>query len=103
MSVAHSPKVQPLTASEFEVRLLHFINERLPLLDRRGRSLPQVAVDSPLFADGLLDSLSILHLIAAVEEFTGTPVPNQLVVMKHFQTVRSISAAFCRPAEITNP
>jgi acyl carrier protein len=79
---------------QFELRVLHFINQTLPQLDRRRRTRPPVSVSTPLFASGLLDSLSILHLIAAIEEFTGRAVPDQLVVMKHFQTVEAMSAAF---------
>ncbi len=85
-------------AAEFEGRLLHFINERLPRLDRRGRTWPPVSNGTPLFATGLLGSLSILHLIAAIEELTGRAVPDQLVVMKHFQSVQAMSAAFWQPA-----
>lgn len=84
--------------AEFSARLLHFINHELPKLDRRGRALPQVSADTPLFATGLLDSLSILHLIAAIEELRGRPVPDEMVVMKHFQTVEAMTAAFCKPA-----
>ena len=87
-----SPPVEP--ATHFSARLLHFINHTLPCLDRRGRKWESVAPTTPLFATGLLDSLSILHLIAAIEEFTGQRVPDELVVMKHFQTVEAITAAF---------
>lgn len=88
------------SAAEFESRLLHFINEDLRLLDRRGRAWPSVGVDTPLFATELLDSLSILHLIAAIEAITGQPVPDDLVVMSHFQTVSAITAAFWIPEKL---
>jgi len=84
----------PATAHDLSQRLLLFINHDLPKLDRRSRRWPAIDSDTPLFADGLLDSLSILHLIAQVETLTGRPVPDQLVVMKHFQTVNAITAAF---------
>jgi acyl carrier protein len=87
----------PITASELRARLLEFINGVLPSLDRRGRTWAPVSEQTPLFATDLLDSLSILHLIAAIEEFTGRPVPDQLVVMKHFQTVDAMCAAFSEP------
>ena len=89
-----SPPVE--AAAHFSTRLLHFINHTLPRLDRRGRNWDSVTRSTPLFATGLLDSLSILHLIAAIEEFTGQRVPDELVVMKHFQTVEAITAAFAR-------
>ncbi len=82
----------------FVASLLHFINDDLPKLDRRGRAWNPVAADTPLFEDGRLDSLSILHLIARVEELTGQTVPDYLVVMKHFQTVEAMTATFWRPA-----
>src|SRR4051794_9240337 len=85
------------TPAECNARLLRFINETLPALDRRGRTWMPVAGDTPLFANGLLDSLSILHLIAAIEELTGAPVPDALVVMKHFHDVETIVATFCNP------
>jgi acyl carrier protein len=95
MLLDSSPVTSP---AEFSARLLLFINHELPKLDRRGRVWPQVAVDTPLFAEGLLDSLSILHLIAAIEDLRGRAVPDEMVVMKHFQTVEAITAAFCKPA-----
>lgn len=86
--------LKPTTLAEFQERLLHFINDELPRLDRAGRTWPPVTSGTPLFVTGLLDSLSILHLIAALEDLTGRPVPDQLVVMKHFQTVEAMTAAF---------
>lgn len=85
------------TASEFESDLLRFVNEVLPKLDRHGRVWAPVSANTPLFETGLLDSLSILHLIARVEELTGSPVPDQLVVMKHFRTVAAMTTAFWKP------
>jgi acyl carrier protein len=86
------------SAAKFQERLLAFINEVLPRLDRHGRSYPLVEPGTPLFTGGLLDSLSILHLIAAIEQLSGRPVPDELVVMKHFQTVETMTATF-GPAE----
>jgi acyl carrier protein len=80
--------------AELAASLLRFINEDLPKLDRRSRIWNPVAADTPLFEDGRLDSLSILHLIARIEELTGHPVPDHLVVMKHFRTVEAMTAAF---------
>jgi acyl carrier protein len=87
-------ETRPATAVEFQARLLHFINVTLPRLDRRGKTWSPVSADTELFAGGLLDSLSILHLICAVEELTGRPVPDRLVLMKHFQSVDALTAAF---------
>lgn len=87
----------PETAGQFASCLLHFVNDELPKLDRRGRAWVPVSADTPLFESGLLDSLSILHLIARVEELTGSTVPDQLVVMKHFRTVAAMTSAFWKP------
>ena len=84
----------PASGLNFEARLLYFINHPLPGFDRRGREWPPVSANTQLFATGVLDSLSILHLIAAIEDFTGRTVPDHLVVMKHFQSVEAICAAF---------
>ena len=85
-----------LTPDACSQRLLHFINDVLPALDRRGRAWSPVAADDALFTGGRLDSLNILHLIGAVEEITGAPVPDHMVMMKHFQSVAAITSAFCR-------
>lgn len=86
--------------AEFETALLRFINDVLPTLDRRGRSWSRVDAETPLFASGLLDSLSILHLIAQVEQLTGCAVPDHLVVMKHFRTARAIATTFWKPTTV---
>ena len=79
---------------ELAALLLRFINEDLPKLDRRGRAWNPVDANTPLFEDGRLDSLSILHLIARIEELTGRQVPDHLVVMKHFRTVETMTRTF---------
>jgi acyl carrier protein len=84
----------------FEAALLRFINIVLPTLDRRGRTWAPVTADTPLFESGLLDSLSILHLIAQVEQLTGCPVPDHLVVMKHFRSVQAIATTFWKSTAI---
>ncbi len=89
--------IRPSNREEFTAALLQFINEELPALDRRGRAWTAVSAEAPLFESGLLDSLSILHLIARVEALTGCAVPDQLVVMKHFRTVAAMTAAFWKP------
>lgn len=94
------PRNTNASAVEFEAALRRFINDVLPTLDRRGRTRNPVAIDTPLFESGLLDSLSILHLIAEVERLTGCPVPDHLVLMKHFRTVQAITATFHTPSAI---
>jgi acyl carrier protein len=94
------PEIIPCSNREaLEAPLLRFINEELPTLERHGRAWAPVSAETPLFENGLLDSLSILHLIARIEELTKRPVPDHLVVMKHFRTVKAMSAAFGQPSD----
>ena len=74
--------------------LLDFINHTLPKLNRRGTAPPVVQANTPLFATGLLDSLSILHLLAFVEQHTGRAIPDHLVVMKNFHSAAAIAETF---------
>lgn len=54
------------------------------------------AVDehTPLFEDGLIDSLKILKLIAYVEWRTGRSIPERDVVMSNFRSVQTIAGRF---------
>lgn len=86
----------PPDPDHFRVSLLRLVNEVLPALQsQRVTDWQQVDADTPLFEAGRLDSLSILHLIGAIEELTGQPVPDQLVSMKYFQTIETITQTFC--------
>ncbi|MDB6079720.1 MAG: hypothetical protein JWO82_3467 [Akkermansiaceae bacterium] len=78
--------------------MLHFVNEVLPGLDAKSPKEPpseRIEAGTPLFETNRLDSLSILHLIAAIEELTGEPVPDAKVTMKHFQSIETITETFC--------
>ena len=69
--------------------LLEFVNRALL------RDTPHTAdADTPLFDDGLVDSLKILHLIAFLETTTGRAIPDREVVMSNFRTVRTIAEHF---------
>jgi acyl carrier protein len=94
MPALEQARPTPATAAEFQERLLQYINETLPHLDRHGRTFPPISAATSLFVTGLLDSLSILHLLAAIQELTDRSIPDALVVMKHFQTVEAMTAAF---------
>ncbi len=72
-----------------EDRLLRFI--RTDLLD--GRAIP-IDADTYLFADGMIDSLKILRLIAFVEMRLGQTIPDRDIVMQNFRSVRAITARF---------
>jgi acyl carrier protein len=77
-----------LSGSELD-RLLAYVNDAL-LADRNLRAGP----DTPLFADGWIDSLSILKLIAFVELMIGREIRDEEVVMENFRTVETIAKRF---------
>jgi acyl carrier protein len=69
------------------------VNDEL-LADRNLRAGP----DTPLFADGWIDSLAILKLIAFVELLIGREIADEEVVMENFRTVDTIAKYFGQPA-----
>jgi acyl carrier protein len=71
------------------VQLLSYVNDEL-LAERNLRA----ETDTPLFADGWIDSLSILKLIAYVELLIGREIPDQEIVMENFRTVDNIAEHF---------
>jgi len=90
----------PPDPETFRAALLRVVNELLASLDgKRATPAGPVDVTTPLFEANLLDSLSILQLIAAIENLTGQPVPDDLVTMKHFQSVETLTRAFCHEPE----
>jgi acyl carrier protein len=74
---------------EVKSRLLGYINGEL-LAERALVAGPE----TPLFADGWIDSLSILKLIAYLELITGREIPDEEIVMKNFETVNTIAERF---------
>ena len=75
--------------SNAQARLLSYVNNEL-LAERNLRA----ETDTPLFADGWIDSLSILKLIAYVELLIGREIPDQEIVMENFRTVDTITTHF---------
>ena len=53
-----------------------------------------LTVDTPLFADRLIDSIRILELIAWTERATGREIPDAQIRMDNFRTVRRIAQVF---------
>jgi len=49
---------------------------------------------TPLFADGLINSIRILELIAWVELAIGCPIPDVRIRMDNFRTVERIADVF---------
>jgi acyl carrier protein len=72
-----------------EERLLRFVRGEL----LGGRPIA-IDADTYLFADGLIDSLKILQLIAFLELQIGRQIPDFEVVMEHFRTVRTMAVRF---------
>jgi acyl carrier protein len=56
-----------------------------------------IDADTYLFDDGLVDSLSILDLIAFLELRIGRSIADQEVVMENFRTVRAMDRRFGSP------
>jgi acyl carrier protein len=50
--------------------------------------------DTALFEEGRIDSIRILELIAWVERALGRTIPDRLIRMDHFATVRMIADTF---------
>ena len=74
-----------------EARLLRFV--RTELLG--GRPV-DIDADTQLFAEGLIDSLKVVQLIAFLELQIGREIPDTEVLMKHFRTVRTMADRFGR-------
>lgn len=72
--------------------LVAYVNREL-LAAPRAEGL-EIDADTPLFADGLIDSLNILRLIAFVEARRGRPIPDRDIVMDRFRTARAIVQSF---------
>jgi acyl carrier protein len=56
-----------------------------------------IDADTYLFDDGLVDSLSILSLVAFIELRIGRSIADQEVVMENFRTVRAMDRRFGSP------
>ena len=69
--------------------LLEYVNGHL----LEGRAV-RVDGETPLFADGLIDSLNILKLIAFIEMRRGRPIPDRDIVMSRFANLRTIVESF---------
>ena len=53
-----------------------------------------VDANTALFADGLINSIRILQLIAWTEHALGLRIPDVKIRMDHFRTVRQIANTF---------
>ena len=75
--------------TELEARILEFVRTNL-----LGGSTGAIDADTYLFADGLIDSLKILQLIAFIETEIGRTIPDSDVVMDNFRNVRTMAERF---------
>lgn len=69
--------------------LLQFVND-----DLLADSGMKAAANTPLFDEGWIDSLKILHLIAFLEVKSGRKIPDELIVMDRFRTPEVIARNF---------
>ena len=75
--------------SDLEARLLRYVNDHL---------LPEgatpVGPTTLLFAEGRINSLRLLNLLAFVERSIGREIPEDEIVMDRFASVRAIAESF---------
>ena len=77
-----------MTHAAFVAKTVEWINRTL---------VPEgvtIHADTPLFADGLIDSIRILRLIAWTEHLLDMRIPDTRVRMDYFRTVRTIADTF---------
>ena len=82
----------PMKHSAFIAATVEWINRTL---------VPQgvaIDADTPLFANGLIDSIRILRLIAWTELALDLRIPDARIRMDYFRTVRIIAATFIEAA-----
>ena len=72
--------------NSYEERLRRFINEEL----LSGGTA--IAPDDPMLADGVLDSVGVMRLVAFIDEQFDYQVPPQHLTIEHFRTTRALAA-----------
>lgn len=82
-----------MTPASLEAALLRFVNDRL----LGNGATPRVSADTLLFAEGYLDSIRVLDLIAFLERTLGRRIPDRAVKLANFRSIRAITAAFAGP------
>ena len=78
----------PMTHAAFVARTVEWINRTL---------VPggvTIDADTPLFANGLIDSIRILRLIAWTERALDLRIPDARIRMDYFRTVRTSADTF---------
>ena len=79
---------QPLDHATFVARTVEWINRKLVP--------PGVTIDADtaLFADGLINSVKVLQLIAWTEHALDLRIPDARIRMDYFRSVRQIADTF---------
>ena len=78
----------PMKHETFVARTVEWINRTL---------VPEgvtIDADTPLFANGLIDSIRVLRLIAWTEHALDLRIPDARIRMDYFRTVRNIADTF---------
>ena len=78
----------PMDHATFVARTVAWINATLV------PSGTAVDADTPLFANGLINSIRVLQLIAWTEHALDMRIPDARIRMDHFRTVRRIADTF---------
>jgi acyl carrier protein len=68
--------------------LLDWLNQRF------ANGGAPITEDTRLFAEGRVDSIGILYLIAWVERASGATIPDRLIRVDHFETPAAIAERF---------
>ena len=82
----------PMKHAAFVARTVQWINRTL---------VPEgvtIDADTPLFANGLIDSIRVLRLIAWTEHALELRIPDTRIRMDYFRTVRTIADTFAGAA-----
>ncbi|HZD55084.1 MAG TPA: acyl carrier protein [Anaerolineales bacterium] len=74
----------------------HFVLNNLLI----GNSRTKIDPDESLIADGIIDSLALLQLIAFIEEQFAITVEDDEVVPENFQTITMMSSLVERKLQI---
>jgi acyl carrier protein len=71
-----------------------FIRETVRWLNEKIVPGGAIRADTALFADGLVNSIRILEILARVEQAIGRAIPDAEIRMDNFATVRRIADVF---------
>jgi acyl carrier protein len=81
--------VGPAVVTDLEARLLHYVKRHL-----LTEGAAPVEPTTLLFAEGRINSLRLLNLLAFVERAIGREIRDDEIVMDRFGSVRAIAQSF---------